>query len=125
MYDWIDDYVVGNIVINKLLVVPDNMDCLINRVVPHEIGHWCVAVLNGYLNDYEQNINHGITWKQMMQFFEADDCPQFYGAHSLSAEGWVPYGCECTTLNLDLQDIKDYKEHLHCINCNKDYKPLK
>lgn len=115
--------VFGNIVFNSHMV-DYNFEKYIEVVTPHETSHWCTAILNGYLNDEEQNLNHGYTWKQMMAFFEADDRACIFDLHAPVIQGLHQYGCACCTVNLNDQEVEEYSIDLCCPNCGCDYKLL-
>jgi predicted SprT family Zn-dependent metalloprotease len=124
MYDFVEmNYVVGNLVFNTHMI-PNNFIQYITVVAPHETAHWCTAIVNGYLNDDEQNVNHGHTWRQMMRFFEADPRPQIFDLHAPVVDGLHQFGCKCSTVNLDDQDIEMYELDLHCPNCNTDFRQI-
>ena len=117
------DYMFGNMVFNSYMV-PLNFEKYIELVVPHETAHWCHSILHGYLNNDVLNIDHGITWKQMMQFFEADDSEHIFNLKSPVIQGLHHYGCNCSTINLDNEDKKLYSLDLYCPKCGCDYKLL-
>ncbi len=125
MYDWVEmNYVIGNIIFNTHMI-PLNFEQYISCVIPHETSHWCHAVLHGYINDEEQNLEHGEQWKQLMKFFEADACANIYGMKSPPVVGLVQYECDCCVVNLDDYDIINFAKDLYCPNCKKEYKPVK
>jgi len=124
MYEFVEmNYVVGNLVFNSHMI-PDNFIKYIEVVVPHEVSHWCHAVLHGYINDEEQNLNHGVQWKQLMQLFEANDSSTIFGIIAPPVDGLKQYGCSCCIINLDEDDIENYADNLFCDHCQKEYKPL-
>ncbi len=124
MYTWVEmNMVIGNIVFNTHMI-PLNFEQYIKCVVPHEVSHWCHAVFHGYINDEEQNLEHGTQWQQLMKFFEADACSRIYGMASPPVVGLTQYGCDCCVVNLDDFDLINYAEDLYCPNCKKSYQPL-
>ena len=126
MYEWVEmNYVVGNIIFNDLMISPENIQNIIEFVVPHESGHWCTAVFNGYLDDEAQNINHGTVWKQMMWFFDACDHECFHGLVAEPTNGMEQWGCGCSIVNFDDYDKIKYSNDLYCNHCKEEYKPLK
>ena len=117
------DFMFGNMVFNSHMV-PLNFEKYIEVVVPHETAHWCHSVLHGWVNDELQNLNHGIQWKQLMQFFEADPKETIFDLQSPVIGHLHHYGCNCSTINLDNEDKDLYSSELYCYNCECEYKLL-
>lgn len=124
-YEWDGMISCNGIIVFNSYTIPMNYDLYMNVVAPHETAHYCTALLHGWLNDTEQNENHGIHWNQMMQFFDADPTPTLFNFISPVVEGLTQYGCSCCTINLDNDDIVEYSSELYCYNCECEYKPIK
>jgi predicted SprT family Zn-dependent metalloprotease len=114
------DYIFGYITFNSHMI-PLNFEKYIEVIVPHETAHWCHAVLHGEMQN-DLNLTHGITWKQMMDFFEADSSEHIYDLKSPKIKGLTQYGCNCSVINLDNEDISLYSLDLYCPKCKCDYK---
>lgn len=121
-YEFIElEEVRGKVIFNSH-VIPMNYKMYMNVVVPHEVSHWCHALMFGFINDEEMNENHGFTWTQMMEFFEADPTPRMFNMKSPVVKGLYHYGCKCCTVNLSKKEVDEYAFDLYCPNCNQEYK---
>ena len=117
------EYMFGLITFNSRMI-PLNFEQYINVVVPHETAHWCHSVLHGYVNN-DFNLTHGDSWKQMMQFFDADDSASIFDLQSPVISGLHHFGCNCSTINLDNEEVSLYSSELYCYKCDCEYKLLK